>query len=103
MTTTPTKRFRILTTYPSDVMEAAPLADFPQLEFVHVGRPASPRGMIALAARSLWRGDLDGILAEGGYEAFAFALFKRSSSGGTGVSSSTWSTSTGHPRAPCAA
>ena len=58
-------------------MEAAPLADFPQLEFVHVGRPARPLDMIAHAARSLWRGDFDGILAEGGYEAFAFALFKR--------------------------
>jgi glycosyltransferase involved in cell wall biosynthesis len=33
--------------------------------------------MIAHAARNLWRGDFDGILAEGGYEAFAFALFKR--------------------------
>ena len=58
-------------------MEAAPLADFPQLEFIHAGRPARPLDMIAHAARNLWRGDFDGILAEGGYEAFAFALFKR--------------------------
>ena len=77
MTTTPTGRFRILTTYPSAVMEDAPRADFPRLHFIHVGRPARPLAMIALAARSLWRGDFEGILAEGGYEAFAFALFKR--------------------------
>jgi glycosyltransferase involved in cell wall biosynthesis len=77
MTTKPTRRLRILTTYPADVMEAAPLADFPQLQFIHVGRPAHSRGMFAHAARHLWRGDFDGILAEGGYEAFAFALFKR--------------------------
>lgn len=76
-TTESTRRFKVLTTYPSGVMEAAPLADFPQLEFIHGGRPAGALGMIAHAARSLWRGDFDGILAEGGYEAFAFALFKR--------------------------
>ncbi len=76
MTTKPIGRFRILTTYPSSVMETAPLADFPQLQFLHRGRPARPLGMIAYAARNLWRGDFDGILAEGGYEAFAIALFK---------------------------
>ncbi len=77
MTADPPRQFRILTTYPPGVMEAAPLADFPQLQFIHRGRPAGTRGMIAHAARNLWRGDFDGILAEGGYEAFAFALFKR--------------------------
>ncbi len=76
MPTKPTGRFKILTTYPSSVMEAAPLADFSQFRFIHGGRPARPLGMIAHAARNLWRGDFDGILAEGGYEAFAFALFK---------------------------
>ena len=76
MTTKPTRRFIILTTYPSGVMEAAPLAEFPQLQFIHRGRPARLLGMIAYAARNLWRGDFDGILAEGGYEAFAIALFK---------------------------
>jgi glycosyltransferase involved in cell wall biosynthesis len=77
MTTEPTRRFKILTTYPPDVTEAAPLGDFPQLQFVHRSRPARPLGMLAHAARDLWWGDFDGILAEGGYEAFAFALFKR--------------------------
>ena len=73
---TPTRRFRILTTYPSGVMDSAPLADFPQLQFIHGGRPVRPLDRLVHAARSLWRGDFDGILAEGGYEAFAFALFK---------------------------